>query len=340
MPDGKRLAAYCQAFASALVALLTALMNVAPVAAQEFSFSRYTQVSGLRNLGIEQLLVDGNADLWVATDGGIYRYDGTTFTPYDKARGIPADAVLALTASPTGRIFARVDAGLYSGDADHFEPLQSAEGPITADQQTILVAPADDRVLFLKGHQIIQADRSGGPGSLWTTRALFSAARLAAHPELASINGVIEVAGGQLWFGCGMRLCHMDGQKLTVFGANEGVPEAEYGALLEDRHGRIWARSLDRLVALDHGASRFALANPPHVLLANRVRRLTLTLDPMGHVVTRTSQGLARWDGTSWQEFGDAEWPPRPSHHFGAGGSGWQFLAGGERHWPVSLAWV
>lgn len=289
----------------ALVLLLAAtLVTVAPVTAQEFSFSRYTQVAGLRNLGIEHLLSDRNGDLWVATDGGIYRYDGTAFTLYDKSRGIPADAILALASSPTGRIFARVDAGLYTGDADHFEPLLSAEGPVTADQNTILVAPADDRVLFLKGYQIMEAQRSGGPGSLWTSRALFSAARLAEHPELASVHGVIDVGGGRIWFGCGRHLCSLDGQKLSEYGAADGVPEAEYGALLQDRNGGVWARSLDRLVFLDHGAKRFAIIDPPHAVLVNRVRRLTLTLDPMGRVVTRTSLGLARWDGTAWQEFG------------------------------------
>ncbi|MEJ0007226.1 MAG: hypothetical protein WDM77_12885 [Steroidobacteraceae bacterium] len=67
-------------------------------------FHRYTQVSGLRNLGVEQLLVDRKGDLWLATDGGLYRYDGTSFNSYDKSRGIPADAAMAVAASPSGRI--------------------------------------------------------------------------------------------------------------------------------------------------------------------------------------------------------------------------------------------
>ena len=107
--------------------LLLVLLGAAPAFAQEFSFNRYTQVAGLRNLGIEQMLGDRNDDIWLATDGGIYRYDGTSFTPYDKSRGIPADATMALAASPSGRIFTRVDAGLFSGDANGFEPLLTAE---------------------------------------------------------------------------------------------------------------------------------------------------------------------------------------------------------------------
>jgi diguanylate cyclase (GGDEF)-like protein len=283
--------------------LLFAFVSITPASAQEFSFNRYTQPAGLRNLGIEQLLFDRDGDMWLATDGGLYRYDGISFVSYDKSRGIPADATMAIAASPSGRIFTRVDAGLYSGNAEHFEPLRSAAGPLIADQYTMLVATADDRVLYLQDHELMQAQRSGGPGSLWSTRPVFSAARITAQADLAQVQGVIAVDGGGLWFGCGRHLCNLDGAKLKVYGAAEGVPEAQYGSILQDRTGGIWARSPEHLVSRQRGAERFEVIDPPHAALVNRLQRLTLAVDPMGHIVTRTSRGLARWDGTSWQEF-------------------------------------
>ncbi len=230
--------------------------------------------------------------------------------------------------------------GLYSGDADHFEPLLSAEGPVIGDQFTTLVAPADDRVLYVNKHQLMQAERSGGPGSLWQTRPLVSAARIVEHPELAAVQALIDAGDGRLWFGCGERLCALAGQQLTVYGAAAGVPAAEYGALLRDGAGNIWARSQVHLVRLSHNASRFEIIDPPHVLLANRVRRLTLALDPMGRVVTRTSLGLARWDQTAWAEFGPQN--GLPDHPIAAAVCRFrrQFLVGRGRHRPVSLAWV
>jgi len=297
---GRRAARLFEALGSIL---LFALVIMTPVLAQEFSFSRYTQLSGLRNLGIEQLLFDRNGDMWLATDGGIYRYDGISFVSYDKSRGIPADATMAIAASPAGRIFTRVDAGLYSGNAQHFEPLRSAAGPLIADQYTMLVPTADDRVLYLKDHQLMQAQRSGGPAALWITRPVFSAERSAAQPELTQVQGVIAVEGGGLWFGCGRHLCNLDGTKLKVYGAAAGVPEGQYGSILQDRTGDIWARSPDHLVSRKRGTERFEVIDPPHAALANRLQHLTLTLDPRGHIVTRTSSGLARWDGTAWQEF-------------------------------------
>ena len=284
--------------------LFLVLLGAAPAFAQEFSFNRYTQVAGLRNLGIEQMLGDRNGDIWLATDGGIYRYDGTSFTPYDKSRGIPADATMALAASPSGQVFTRVDAGLFSGDANGFEPLLTAEGPLIADQYTMLVATADDRVLYLKDHRLMQAQRSGGSGSLWQARPLFSAARIAERPELDTVQTAIDAGAGGLWFACRLHLCNLTGQKLTVYAAAEGVPDGEYGALLQDGKGNIWARGLNHLLRRSRDAGRFEVVDPPHVVLGNRVQRLTLILDPMGRVATRTSLGLAFWDGTGWQEYG------------------------------------
>ena len=304
--DGRGGGCWSRAARVPAVALLWALLaslllGAAPVAAQQFSFRSFTQNTGLHNLGIEQMLMDRFGDLWVATDGGIYRYDGTSFTAYDKSRGIPADATMAMAASPSGRIFARVDAGLFYGGADHFEPVLTAEGPVIADQYTSLLAPADNLVWYLKDHQVMRLERLSG--AAWKTQPLFDAGQLAAHPELTSVQGLIDAGGGTLWFGCGMRLCRFDGRTVSVFGAAQGVPAARYTALLQDKGGMLWARSIDHVLRLDPAADRFAVTDPPHVGLVDRVRRLALTLDPMGHVVTRTSLGLARWDGARWQEF-------------------------------------
>jgi diguanylate cyclase (GGDEF)-like protein len=149
----------------------------------------------------------------------------------------------------------------------------------------------------------MQALRDGGLGSLWSARALFSAARITAQPELAQVQGITAAEGGGLWFGCGMQLCALQGTKLKEYGVLEGVPAAQYGSILQDRGGGIWARSAQGLVNLKPGAQHFQVIDPPHAALANRLQHLTLTLDPMGHIVTRTGRGLARWDGNAWQEF-------------------------------------
>ena len=83
-----------------------------------------------------------------------------------------------------------MDAGLFSGDADRFEPLLTAEGPVLADQYTTLIAPADDQVLYLKDHQITQAQRTGGPGTLRTSSC--------AWVDLVASFGGVRVANERL----------------------------------------------------------------------------------------------------------------------------------------------
>jgi ligand-binding sensor domain-containing protein len=177
-------------------------------------------------------------------------------------------------------------------------------GPVIADQYTMLVVPADDRVLYLKDHHIMEAKRSGGSVALWQVRPLFSAARLVEHPELADVQTLIDTGSGGLWFGCGLRLCNLQAQKLTIYGAALGVPAAQYGTLLQDGQGTVWARSLDHLLRRTLDASHFDVIDPPHAALANRLQRLTLTLDPTRRVTTRTGLGLAFWDGSTWKEYG------------------------------------
>jgi ligand-binding sensor domain-containing protein len=50
---------------------------VLPLRAQHFTFKDYSEVQGLGNLNVRCLLRDQTGFLWVGTEGGIFRYDGT-----------------------------------------------------------------------------------------------------------------------------------------------------------------------------------------------------------------------------------------------------------------------
>ena len=50
-----------------------ALSWVGDAASQQFSFRQYTQSDGLTNLSAGYLVTDAGGDLWVGTDGGLFR---------------------------------------------------------------------------------------------------------------------------------------------------------------------------------------------------------------------------------------------------------------------------
>jgi len=72
-------------------------------ASQQFSFRQYAQSDGLTNLAAGYLVTDPSGDLWVGTDGGLFRFDGTAFVSYDTDRGLPSETVQLISA-PAGNI--------------------------------------------------------------------------------------------------------------------------------------------------------------------------------------------------------------------------------------------
>ena len=282
--------------------LLLGLSCLRPVAAQQFNLQHLAQGTGLHNLGVQALAVDGSGDIWVATDGGLYHFDGTTFTLYDQSRGLPRDATQALAVSPRGRIYARSDEGIFEGDARHFEPLLTAAGPVQSDLYTPLLALSDHSLMYLRDNHLYQLDRAGA--GHWREKAVFTPQAQATHPQLRAISSLMQAKDGSLWFGCGEGLCHLQGDEVETFEADAGVPAGEYDSLLQDRQGRLWARSMKHLVMREGGAAKFLVRDPPHALVGSATRLLLLSLDPQQRVITRTGQGLAILNGDQWLEYG------------------------------------
>jgi len=271
--------------------------------AQQFNLRLLTHNAGLHNLSIRALVVDNDGDMWVATDGGLYRFDGTTFRLYDQSRGLPRDSTQALAVSPGGRIYARSDEGIFAGDSHHFEEIKTRNGSVQSDLQTPLLAPSDRRLLYVRKGQLYELDRTGsGP---WTERPVFSAAVVDARPPLRTVGGLLQSPDGSLWFGCGDGLCHLEeDQQLQYFDTGNGVPADEYSSLLQDPQGRLWARSAHHLVMLEPGATRFSVRDPPHALVSTNTQLTMLALDPLRRVITRTTRGLAVLSHDRWREYG------------------------------------
>ena len=88
---------------------------------QRYSFKQYGQDEGLTNLDVHALMQDRAGFLWVATDGGLFRYDGHQFRGYTTAQGLPALQVFAIHQTSDGVIWAGTAEGLAWLDGDVFK---------------------------------------------------------------------------------------------------------------------------------------------------------------------------------------------------------------------------
>ena len=272
-------------------------------ASQQMSFRQYAQSDGLTNLAVGYLVADPGGDLWAGSDGGLFRFDGTAFVPYDTPQGLPSETVRGLAVDPSHRLWVSLDRGLFVGDAAGFEAVRTQSGPVLTDHTMPIAFPGVDHVLIAFKAHVQELQRAHG-AKVWQSRPLFSDEQLKTTPELGKVVGLFNDPNGTLWLGCGKKICstHSDGQVRT-WEAADGVPEGAYGAFLIDRTGHLWVRSESHLLVRAPGTTEFVVNDPPHARLESRVVDPMLTLDAKGRLMTRTAPGVARWDGKEWVEF-------------------------------------
>ncbi|HEX8110229.1 MAG TPA: hypothetical protein VF516_21005, partial [Kofleriaceae bacterium] len=92
-----------------------------------FQIRSFGAADGLRNLIVLGITQDGDGMLWVATDDGVYRYDGQQFTHYSMQDGLPAMGVRVLGIAPNGALCAGTRDGMACWNGSRFSP-QGAEG--------------------------------------------------------------------------------------------------------------------------------------------------------------------------------------------------------------------
>jgi diguanylate cyclase (GGDEF)-like protein len=271
-------------------------------AAQQFSFRQYAQSDGLTNLAAGYLVTDPGGDLWVGTDGGLFRFDGTAFVAYDTPLGLPSETVRGMALDSSGRLWVTLDRGLYVGGAEGFQPVRTQAGPVITDHTLPIAFLGEDHVLVgSKGH-VLELRRSHG-ADFWQSHPLFPPEQLKATPELDKVVSLFTESDGTLWLGCAKQLCSVSAGKLRTWGTADGVPEGAYGAFLVDHDSRLWVRSETHLLMRSPGTTEFVVNDPPHARLESRVVEPMLTVDSDKRLLTRTAPGVARWDGTHWREF-------------------------------------
>lgn len=284
------------------------------MAAPQFTFQSYDQDDGLRNLAVNCFAEGSDGLLWVATENGLYRFDGRRFDEMwpadDGAAGDPA--VYAVHADAKGRIWAVTERALQVLQGGTWRQIAAADGATLGERCGDLLPLEDGEALVVSDQGLLSA-RSGAPGAS-TLQPYFSAAAVMATPDLASPQSLARDHEGRLWLGCGERICERERNgTMRRFGAEEGVPSGQWNQLLLDSRNRLWARSADALVVREPDADRFtAIALPPSTAAGIAVLPAPLVEDRLGGIVTRIGDAeVARWDGRQWQQWDRRNGLPR-----------------------------
>ena len=96
----------------ALLSILALLLLPAAGHAQTYFYTQYQTGQGVPHDNVRSVVRDRIGFLWIATDNGLARYDGRTFTPYQSV--LESRYVKALVRAPGGNLLLANDAGVFA----------------------------------------------------------------------------------------------------------------------------------------------------------------------------------------------------------------------------------
>ena len=234
-------------------------------------FHEYGSSDGLSNLNVKCLLQDHTGYLWVGTDNGLFRYDGSTFRGFGHTEGLPNTEILSLAEAPAGVLWIGTNSGVAQASGEHFLPVDVGEERPT---RSIGFDSVGDVYLEQDGG-ILQGTPSAKGG--YKFRTVVS----------GTVSGLF-VNGSNILFGKDDRLWTFKGDRAQPFERSSGLPHDQWGSIAEDTLGNLWVRSRTRLYELPRAQAHFLDRSDgiPHATEAH------LYVDRHGGVLISTTLGI------------------------------------------------
>lgn len=261
-------------------------------------FRGYGPSEGLEHTSLTAMAQDAAGFLWVGTEGGAYRFDGTSFRLWGLPEGLPSAWVRAFGPAADGSLWIGTRAGLCVlrdgriQNLDPDDPLATARiHQILLDARGQVWVAAESGLFLGEGRGLRFAPVQDWPGG----------------PAYAL---ALDARG--LWVGGASILRHRDGGgPWRTFAAAEGVPAEPVKALLVGASGTLWARTPSHLRVLRPGAARLSLPAKGLPPLAVSFYEESLSPDGEGGVFVPTAKGLLHFqESGAWKRLDEARGLP------------------------------
>jgi ligand-binding sensor domain-containing protein len=258
------------------------------------SLRGFGPAEGLQSMTVRMAVQDAEGFVWVATENGLYRFDGMRFRRVGAEQGLSWINTLAPQADG---LWIGTPDGLWWLRRGKLVSIPAPDGRPLAVFGPGALAPGHDDTLWVAARGGLHQVRPEPDGSGWRV-----ARAAGAQPELRKIDGLLAMPGGALWFGCARALCRMIGGLVERFDPVRGVPPARWDWLTLGSDGSVWARGGRHLLQLAAGAERFVERGGAG-FEADEAGFYPLAEDAQRRIVTATRGALLRWDGLRWERF-------------------------------------
>ena len=203
-------------------------------------FHSFGAPEGLTNGFVRCIYEDREATLWVGTDRGFFRMDGSRFTRLDGTAEIPLATAGSVAQDEQGRLWVNTPVGLLTMTQGRL--VRAREScPGSAFRNIVESRPGVVWALNTTGARQLRdgCPISGGAGclSLVPIRALVRMRRETRGSGTAGL-GLDRLAGGGI------------GEQRTRFNASSILPDNTVNSIFEDREQNVWVGTEDGLLRL------------------------------------------------------------------------------------------
>ncbi|MFQ6039528.1 MAG: two-component regulator propeller domain-containing protein [Candidatus Poribacteria bacterium] len=258
-----------------------------------YHWRTFTRLDGLAGNNVRAIIQHSSGDIWFATSAGVSRFNGL-WQRYTKTEGLADSDVIGIVEADDGSLwFATrngVSVAVVNPNSDllferaSFKSFHTNDGLI--DNQISAIARDNDGNIWVGtpvGVSIFDGEgwenRQDAEGLLSRgVTAIFAASGGFVIPTPGPSK---EGSGGQqMWFGIRASatefsaVSRFDGQNWVVFTTDDGVPNGDIHAIIEDSIGNIWLGTSNGAARFDgHNWDTFTVADG---LAGNNVRAIAL----------------------------------------------------------------
>ncbi len=265
---------------SRLCSLLIAIGLSIPVVSQTYFFDNYSVRQGLAQSKVYAIIQDKNDYIWLGTEGGVSRFDGTSFENFTTEDGLAVNGVQTIFRDPYDNIWmGHIGGGITRFNGETFERLEGISFMLGSDITSISldtagslwIATASSGAMVIynpdapKGEFRYEqysgrrlSDRVfklylSHDGSLYLLTDVGIQRHLPEKNDFEKIlihglgyhqvTSVIEDSKGNFWFGTyndGLKKYDPVAEELTYFTMKDGLAHNFVSSLFEDSRGNIW----------------------------------------------------------------------------------------------------
>jgi len=265
----------------------TVILVICGVNSNASKFPAYTKHNGLPSDTVRAVSIDPNGAVWVATSGGLAKFNGKKWQVYTTKDGLPSNHTSAIAFAPDGSVWAGTEfRGIAHFNGQSWKVYRKSDGLVSDSISSISVSP--DGTVWVGSCQV-----GGGvsrfEGKKWTG---FDKTVL---PGAGCVKAVLVTRDGTVWAGTSRGLFRFDGRKWV----DSKLAHGNVLSLAEDPSGGLWIGTFHGAVHFDGKSTKTYTKKDG--LVGDAVQSITVA--PDDSVWFATFDGASRLSGGKWKSF-------------------------------------